>query len=478
MAGRRTPGSVASGADPVAPDDIRARRISIAAPGSIGLDPRDAQAERADVALLGTGPPVGATVRSRLFSRDPGVRDRLNRTLGSDSDRIEPGSSGDHVRKIQRALSVLGTLLISAAEREQKFYGPSTATAVEEFKGNRQPPIVNERNEVDDTVDKRTTLELDRDMTQFETGNPPVPPSPSAGGTAEVQIGPLGRDGGLVARYYRDGGLETVGGQRVSTLNSRPYTTFEGLFDVLLTRGGQPQVIVNHGDPSHGLRVPWCRESRDSTQQTRNIGDVARIASLMEQGTATKANPEFQDAVDTAVFSLAAPERAVLRIAEKLVQVRKKSLILHLRACHIQREDALAYKAGLRAQSLSFHSARLLFLRVKPVRFAQGQSAALFPFSQNTVRDRARVFIDPFDELPTLVILGRDTFDRQGRPIVDSAAFVDDLVPAKIQKWAETLIGRWTGPPTDFVLPAMWADNERSYSCPAEDQWRAQLQVV
>ena len=477
MAGKRTPGPLPQSVDPVEVDGVRGDGISMVTPGPIGLLPPDAPTGRA-AALPGTGPTIEATVRSRLFTRNPAARNRLNQALASDADRIEPGSSGDHVGKIQRALTVLGTSRISPSESEQKLYGPTTASAVADYKADQQPPIVNQQNEVDDTVDRRTTLDLDRDMTQFERDNPPVPPPAPAVGFADVQIGPLGPDGGLVIRYYRDCGLETIGPARISTANLQAYTTFEGLIDLLLTRSGQQQVIVNHGDKSHGLRVPWCRESKDATLQTRNIGVVAKIADMMEEGTATKTNIDFQNAVDTAVFSLATPERAVLRIAEKLVRVRKKSLILHLRACHLQREDAVAYKAGFRALSLSFHSVRLLFLRVRPVRFAAGQSAALFPFSNNTVKDRARVFTDPFDELPVMVILGRDTFDRQGRPMIDSAAFVDELVPAKIQQWAETLIGRWTGPPTDFVLPVMWADNDRSYSCPSEDGWREHLQFV
>jgi hypothetical protein len=195
----------------------------------------------------------------------------------------------------------------------------------------------------------------------------------------------------------------------------------------------------------------------------------------MERGTATKSNPDFQDAVDTAKFSLSAPEAAVLRLAEKLVQVRKRRLMLHFRACNLEPADALDYKAGFQAQGVTFHSVRLLFLRIRPVRFAAGHSPADVP-RNNLPRDRARIFLDSLGELTTLVI---DIVDKDGHADVESNSFtVDRPDAAQVQGWAEFLIGKWSGPATDFVLPVMWDNAELTYHCPLEIGWRAKLQVV
>jgi hypothetical protein len=179
--------------------------------------------------------------------------------------------------------------------------------------------------------------------------------------------------------------------------------------------------------------------------------------------------------VDTIKFILGVSEPVVLRIAKKLVELRKKQLVLHFRACNLTRQLALSYKQALGAPMISFHSVRLVYLRVKPVRFAAGHSPADFPFANNTARDRARVFLDPFGELSTLVVAVRDL---DGHTNVFDFSFAERLVPAEIQEWAETLIGTWSGPPGEFVLPVMWDNTERSWDCPGEESWRERLQFV
>jgi len=109
------------------------------------------------------------------------------------------------------------------------------------------------------------------------------------------------------------------------------------------------------------------------------------------------------------------------------------------------------------------------------VRFKQGQTPALFPFANNTARDRARVFVDPFGELSTLVVAVRDL---DGHTRVFDFSFVERLVPSEIQQWAETLIGTWRGPQSEFVIPVMWDNTDRSWSCPVEESWRQKLQFV
>lgn len=413
-------------------------------------------------------------VQSKLFTSDPKVRDRLNKALVSDPDHILPLSAGDHVAKIQIALSRLGTVKIDQKEIDQKSYGDTTADAVATFKANCKPPLLNFKNQIDNIVGRKTTLELDQQMIAFEKGNPPLPlPLPSTG-VAEVQAGPLGPRSHLVTGYYQNCGLETIGPARVSTRDLRSYTTFEGMIDLLLTRTEIQQVIVNHGNPTEGLLAPWCAETK-SKDTAGNIEFFSKVADALEHGTANKNNNDFQDSVDTLKFILGVSEQVVLRIAGKLVKVRKKLLILHFRACNLTQQAALLYKRGFGARMVTFHPVRLLFLHVKPVQFAPGHSPSEFPFANNTARDRARVFNDPLGELTTLVVAVRDL---DGHTNVFDFSFVEKLVKTDIQQWAEVLIGAWRGPQGEFIMPVMWDNAERSFSCPVELGWREKLRFV
>jgi len=66
---------------------------------------------------------------SQLLSRDP----KLQACLVSDLAHIVEGAAGEHVSKTQTALQVLG-LAIDGRELRAKRYGPSTASAVLNFK--------------------------------------------------------------------------------------------------------------------------------------------------------------------------------------------------------------------------------------------------------------------------------------------------------------------------------------------------------
>jgi hypothetical protein len=413
-------------------------------------------------------------VECKLFTSDAGVRNRLNRALESDPDHIVPGDKGDHVAKIQIALSLLGKVSIDDSEIKEKRYGKTTATAVKDFKARCSPPLLNYQNALDDITGKKTTRELDRQMKEFERGNPVPPTPPSPAGPADVQIGPLGPRGQIVTSYYQNCAYETIGPARLITTGLRSYSTFEGLLDLLITRTGLHHVIVNHGGPTDGLLVPWCAETT-----FRATGDVikffTKVAEAIEAGTANKNNNDYQDSVDTIKFFLNVSEQIVLRIAQKLVFVRQRPSVIHLRACNLQTGVALNYKQAFRSLMITFHSVRLLYLRIKPVRFAPGHSPSDFPFTNNTTRDRARVFFDPLGLISTLVVAVRDL---DGHTNVFDFSFVERLVPSDINEWAQALIGRWQGSMGEFVLPVMWDNTERTWDCPAEDAWRSKLRFV
>ena len=106
---------------------------------------------------------------SRLFRHDA----KLEECLISDPAHVTPGASGDHVLKIQKALSLVDDLDISAGELGRRCYGQSTAAAVLRFKRKRN--IVNHayQTQADNIVGKMTIAALDQEMLRWERQHPP-----------------------------------------------------------------------------------------------------------------------------------------------------------------------------------------------------------------------------------------------------------------------------------------------------------------
>jgi hypothetical protein len=112
-------------------------------------------------------------LKSKLFGGDP----KLEACLMSDPAHILPGAMGDHVGKIQQALTVLGLAMIDLVDASAKRYGPSTASGVLRYKRLRN--IVNHayQSQPDNIVGKMTIATLDREVAEFENRvvPPPVP---------------------------------------------------------------------------------------------------------------------------------------------------------------------------------------------------------------------------------------------------------------------------------------------------------------
>lgn len=97
---------------------------------------------------------------SQLFKGDPALEACLIR----DASHVVQGARGDHVSKIQYALSLLDGARIAPEEVTAKNYGRSTADAVLAYKRRRQ--IINRsyQAQADDIVGKMTIAALDREM--------------------------------------------------------------------------------------------------------------------------------------------------------------------------------------------------------------------------------------------------------------------------------------------------------------------------
>ena len=107
---------------------------------------------------------------SRLFKGNRA----LEACAVQDSAHVTRGATGDHVGKIQLALSTLDGVQIDRAELMSQQYGRSTSAAVLAYKQKRQ--IINRsyQSAADDVVGKMTVASLDKEMIANElTPKPP-----------------------------------------------------------------------------------------------------------------------------------------------------------------------------------------------------------------------------------------------------------------------------------------------------------------
>jgi hypothetical protein len=99
-------------------------------------------------------------LRSRLFR---GVA-QLEACLSKDSAHVTPGTVGEHVQLIQRALVYLGDRSIAGNEYRKGEYGPTTTAAVLSFKQQRRIINFSYQTKADNIVGKMTIHRLDDEM--------------------------------------------------------------------------------------------------------------------------------------------------------------------------------------------------------------------------------------------------------------------------------------------------------------------------
>jgi peptidoglycan hydrolase-like protein with peptidoglycan-binding domain len=407
------------------------------------------------------------------------ARQRLTQCLAADPGHITPGEQGDHVKAIQDALTTIAglrpDLALPAITDKVGTYGDSTVAAVMQYKAKNN--IVRPGQPLDDIVGRMTISQIDNDLlTKPKPAPAPVPPP--VAGIAGVQVAEVGRQRSLIVDYYKFCGLETIGPGQISTSDTRIYSTLEGLIDTLIRRDEMHQVIVNHGESIFGLLIQICPETvfKDTGAV---IGQLSALADIAEKGPIDPSKFPASSLLRDCQNVMQVRQPVVLRLVAKLVALRKKQFILHFRACNMPDEFVMNdYKRAFGARMITYHECRLLFQRMTPVAFASGHSSAEFPLSNNTARDRARVFEDPIGLLPNLVIAARDL---DGHTKVTNFSFVEPpFNEDAILGWAEFLLRRWqVTKPTSFVVPMMWKNaGETIFHCPLEIGWALKLKFV
>jgi len=110
---------------------------------------------------------------SRLFGNDFA----LQKCLVEDAAHVVPGAIGEHVAKIQTAVSRLDGYRIGPEETVKYHYGASTAAAVLAFKTRRRIINFSYQTQPDNIVGKMTIAILDKELAALEARTLTLDPS-------------------------------------------------------------------------------------------------------------------------------------------------------------------------------------------------------------------------------------------------------------------------------------------------------------
>jgi hypothetical protein len=180
---------------------------------------------------------------SNLFSGEP----RLEACLVSPSAHITPGSVGEFVGRIQKAIMVMGLGVIGTDEIAAQRYGPTTAAAVLGYKQARRIINFSYQKVADNIVGKMTIFQLDQEMANFENrAQPPIfvpqPPTP-------VQAEPVSTRFSMRAALRFDGLVvheEPPDGSNLTVLTAPNVPGSYQVFDVFNNRAALYRFSLLH----------------------------------------------------------------------------------------------------------------------------------------------------------------------------------------------------------------------------------------
>jgi hypothetical protein len=433
-------------------------------------------------------PPIKSRLESTHLTtkQTPAVQQRLSACLAWDPQHITPGQKGDHVKAIQDALEILRNQMPSLGLLKitdpPGTFGQSTSDEVLKYKRFQRPQspegIKRAGSPISNIVGRMTITQIDNDLMGAPKPTPPPPePPPPLVGTAGMLIGPVGPLRHVISNYYNNCGLETIGPGQVVTGPIGYFSTLEELIDLLLARPEFQQVIANHGHLATGLSVPCAKET--NFQETGLIIGALSDLADMEEGHPPDPTFDEKKTLHQLTKLMRVTEAVVFRIVHKLVALRKKPMVLHFRACHLDTFYATKYKKAFGALMTTYHSScSIVYALLRPAPLKPPNWAANeFRRHKSTFTDRFRLFQEPTVGLLSDMLVGIEypIMDPKDRP----HAFIDDCNPEKISGWATFLLGRWKeAMPKQLVIPVMWDDNETTFHCPREAGWRQKLQWV
>ena len=193
------------------------------------------------------------TLSAVFFKGDRGLED----CLVKDSAHILLGSAGDHVSKIQSALTFLDNAKIESAELFSKRYGKSTAAAVLAYKNKRGIINFTYQKQADNIVGKMTIARLDSEMLVQENRLPGrrscgVGPGggskfPARASSGNIRLGITAPQDKIVPKvlktfWHRTANASTTGSQTHFDSLTRKAGELLLPFGMLLSHNGSPLV--------------------------------------------------------------------------------------------------------------------------------------------------------------------------------------------------------------------------------------------
>jgi hypothetical protein len=269
-------------------------------------------------------------------------------------------------------------------------------------------------------------------------------------------IGPIG-NATLVQDFYRGCPFEVIGPGVIPVTTTDTYKTLEELIDLMLAKNDDVIVIVNHGNPSDGLLMPFTAKS----QFTATGGVIGNLTTLAGSSGLSVTDPGLVNAASL----MGIPAADALKLVQKLAQLWAKKRQIFVRGCNIGQTLSLLtdYRNAFGAVALQAPNCRMFYLRIRPHKPRKGQTIAGLAAATPAANTRRRQFTDSSATLSPLVI---DIRDINGHSQVDTESFSDD--PSQAAAWGAKLLWKWQGTTSDFVLQALWDNSLASYATPLE----------
>jgi hypothetical protein len=283
----------------------------------------------------------------------------------------------------------------------------------------------------------------------------------------------------LAAEYYQRCGLDVMGPARITTGRIINFSSLEELIDHMISRDELYQIVVSHGSSTHGLLTPFVRGGSHNATGAM-MQDLAKLAHDSVFFLLGKAHlPNDNLLVKDAALKMGVRPEVVVRIAEKLVSLRKKKMIVLIRGCNIGANETMlkAYKLAFGCMMISAPKCRMFFLRIRPHLPGRGQTmSGLSSGRATTANTRRRFFQQPkVGNVTSPIII--DVRDIDGHTRVDNESFISATIATNA--WAKEFNKEWNGGlPNNFILPVMWDNDESSYHCPNETGYRTKLTFV
>lgn len=279
----------------------------------------------------------------------------------------------------------------------------------------------------------------------------------------------------IIESYYKNCALETTLAGRLNTGSAQHFSTLQQLIDNMRKSVEQIHVIVNHGNDSQGLLIPFAKGTAFNATGMA-IDDISNPADEAKNGCPAVYRSNLKNSASRMGIS----QSALVHLAETLALLRKKQPIIEVRGCNIGKSTTLLqdYKKLFGALRITAPKGRMFYMTIGPFKPVAQTMASLSTGKPKTANTRRR-FFNPPAGVAALAAAGPiciDIRDIDGHTNVDSESFMDH--PSLATSWAVQLDGAWAAPSNysgRFTLPVIWDDAKATYHCETEPGFAGML---